>query len=122
MLQNSPKEEMIGHPGGSGKASMRKSSLSWICEGPAIEASLEGFIGRTQLRGQGKRRGAFEHVTLSVVLNHHCIGRTITTFLEKGRQGLQTNDPIFSTCPGSRKYLSVLGVLCPWKDFSDPLS
>lgn len=29
--RQSPKEEMIGHPGGSGKASKRKPSLDWIC-------------------------------------------------------------------------------------------
>lgn len=73
MLQNSPEEEVIGHPGGSGKAPMRKSSLYWICEGPAIEASLEGLVGRAQLKGQG--RWGREHVTLSVVLNHRCLSR-----------------------------------------------
>lgn len=73
MLQNSPEEEVIGHPGGSGKAPMRKSSLYWICEGPAIEASLEGLVGRAQLKGQGRR--GHEHVTLSVVLNHRCLSR-----------------------------------------------
>lgn len=43
-LQHGPKEEMTGHPGGSGKASRRKSSLYWTCEEPATGASLEGLV------------------------------------------------------------------------------